>query len=75
MNTQTFQIEAETLELARMELKARIPTGFFVQSEKIISAGEPLTSREMAETYAEAVSKARANITDDYSIVETKEDQ
>jgi hypothetical protein len=75
MNIQTIQAEAETVELARAELKAKISPGFFVQSEEILSAGQIQTSRGMAETYAEAVTKAKANVPFDSRTVEMKEIQ
>ncbi len=75
MNTQTIQVEAESVELARADLKTKIPAGFFIQSEEILSTGKIQTSRGMADTYTDAVSKAKANVPADSRALETKEVQ
>jgi hypothetical protein len=72
MNTQSIQVEADSLELARQELKARLPSGWFVQSEQVLSDGRPQTSRGMAETDEEALAKAKAGVPSDSTILETK---
>ena len=72
MNTQTIQVEAENLELARQELKTRLPSGWFVQSEQVLSDGRPQTSRGMAEADDEALAKTKAGLPPDTAILETK---
>lgn len=75
MSTQTLQAEAETVELARANLKTQIPDGWFIQSEEILSTGKIQISRGTAETYAEAAVKAEANVPHDSRPLETKEVQ
>ena len=50
MPTQTFEIEAETLEQARNVLKSKIPAGLFVQNEEVISSGKVQVSRGEGDT-------------------------
>lgn len=72
MNTQNIEVEADTLEQARKDLKAKIPAGYFIQSEQVLSDGKIQTSRGMAETEEEALSKAKAGVPPDSPLQNTK---
>jgi len=62
MAEHTIEIEAGTLEEARQKLKARIPKGLDLLSERVISHGKPRTVTGVAETIAAALVKAQGNL-------------
>lgn len=73
MADKTIEIEAETLEEAREQVKSQIPEGVSVLSEKVISDGKPKTTRAAADTTEAAFVKAQSEIPTNADILEKKE--
>lgn len=53
-----LEVEAETLEKARAEARARVPAGLCLLAEKVVSDGLPKTSKGVADTVEAAYAAA-----------------
>lgn len=73
MAEQIIEVEADSLEDARTQLKARIPVGFHLLSEKIISDGKTLTVKVIADTRQDAFVKAEGQIPPGATVLEKRE--
>lgn len=67
-----IEIEAETLEEAREQIKSQIPEGLHLLSEQVVSDGKPKTTKAQADTTEMAFAQARGAIPDNASILEEK---
>lgn len=67
-----IEVEADSLEKARAEVKSQIPEGFILLFEKIISEGKPKTVKAVADTAEAAVAKAQIGIPTDACVLERK---
>ena len=70
---QIIEVEAESLEEARKQVKSQIPHGLSILSEKIILDGKPKTAKGVAETMEEAYAKAQNEVPNGADVVEKKE--
>jgi acyl carrier protein len=68
-----IEIEAESLEEAKEQVKSQTPKGFCVLSEQVIADGRPKTVQAVAETLEAAFAKAHSEIPDNANILEQKE--
>jgi hypothetical protein len=73
MADNTIEIEAETLEEAREQVKSRIPEGLYLLSERVISDGKPKTARCIADKTGAAFEKAQDGISSDVAVIQKKE--
>ncbi len=73
MTQKTLEIAGRTLEEAREQLESRIPEGFLILSEQVISEGKPQTVKASAETTEAAFAKAQKDIPGDADIVVKRE--
>jgi len=73
MTQQVIEVAADSLEEAREQIKARVPTGLQVLSETVISDGKPKTARAVAETAEAAWTKAQDQMPEGAEVVERKE--
>jgi hypothetical protein len=73
MTQQIIEIEAESLEDAREQLKSRIPEGLSVLSEKIISDGNPKTVTAAATSTEAAFAKAESQIPSNANVIAKQE--
>jgi len=73
MAEQIIEFEAESLEEAREQLKAKISESFYLLSERIISDGKPKTVKASADTIEAALSKAQAEVPESAEVIEKKE--
>jgi hypothetical protein len=67
MNQETFGITADSPEEARPRSKAKIPQGFFLHSERILSDGKPVSIREIVESMEDAVVTTRAKLPSEFA--------
>jgi hypothetical protein len=72
MTEKTIEIEAETLEEARAQVKSQIPEGLCLLSEQVISDGKPKTVKATGDTTETAFAKALVDIPNNASIIEKK---
>lgn len=68
----TIDVEADSLEEARLQLKSRIPRGLQLLSQKIISNGEPIRIEGVAETVEKAFQEASIGLPSSANIIEKK---
>jgi len=68
-----IEVEAESLEEAREQVKSQIPDGLYLLSEQVISDGKPRTVEIIAETTEEAFAKAQGKVPVGAEILEKKE--
>jgi hypothetical protein len=73
MNKGIIEIEGESLEEARAQVKAQIPEGFRLLSEEVISDGTHKAVKAMAETIETAFERARREVPEDADIVRERE--
>lgn len=73
MSEYTVEIEAETLQEAKEQLKSQIPKGFYLLSEQVISDGNPRTVEAAADTTEAAFAKAQSQVPANAIIIEKKE--
>ncbi len=66
----TIEIEAQSLEEAREQLKSQIPEGFHLLSEQVISAGDAKTVTAFAATTKAALEKAQSKVPDNAATIE-----
>ena len=62
MKHETYEITADSLQEARNQARARIPQGFHLLSERVLSNGKPVTLKETAEKLEDALEAARARV-------------
>lgn len=72
MANQMIEVEAETLEDARAEIKSKTPAGQMVLSERVISDGKPHTVHKSAKTMEEALRLARKEVPAEAKVIEEK---
>jgi len=75
MKQETYDITANSLQAARDQARARIPQGFYVLSERVLSDGRPVTLKETAEKSESAFAAAKARVPAGTHIVAEKEVQ
>lgn len=68
----TVEVEADSLEEARRQVKSQIPPGLSILSERIISDGKPKTAKGVSETTAEARARAQTRIPNGADVVAEK---
>lgn len=68
----TIEAEAESLEAARMQVKAQIPSGLAALSERILSDGEPKTAQGVGDTVEGAYEKAKKEVPTGAVVMEKK---
>lgn len=73
MKQETYKITADSLQAARDQARARIPEGFHLLSERVLSDGRPVTLTESAEKSESAFAAARAAVPAGAHIVAEKE--
>jgi predicted RNA-binding protein Jag len=73
MAEKTIEVEADTLEEAREQLKSQVPKGFSVLTEQIISDGKHQIAKASGDTTEAALAKAKSNIPNNADILEQKE--
>jgi flagellar biosynthesis GTPase FlhF len=73
MPEQIIEIEAETTEQAREQIKSQVPDGLKILTEKIISDGKPKAIRAVAETTEAAFAEAQNKIPAGATILDKKE--
>lgn len=73
MDEYIFEVEAESLEEAKAQVKDRIPNGLTLISEKILHDGKSNTVKAIAETVENAYLKAESEIPNDAHIIKKKE--
>ena len=73
MPERIVEIDAETLDVAREQLKEQLAEGARVVSERIISDGKAMTVKYSAETTEAAFAKADAEIPGTAEVLERKE--
>jgi hypothetical protein len=70
---QTIEVEAESLQEARKQIRSQIPQGLSILSEKIISDGKPKTAKGLSEKTEEAFMKAQNEVPSGAVIMDKKE--
>jgi hypothetical protein len=70
---ETYEISADSLQAARDEAAARMPEGFHLLSERVLSDGEPVMLTETAEESERAFAAARAKVPAGAHIVAERE--
>lgn len=73
MENQVLEIEADSLEAAREEAKAKIPEGLHLLSEKILSDGKPKSAKGIAETVETAFEEARSKVPAGVKVIKEEE--
>ena len=73
MYKQVFEVEADSLELARKQAKAKISKGMDLLSEDILCDGEPQSARAFADSVVAAFKEARKMVPAGSEIIEEKE--
>ena len=73
MAEQIIEVEAESLEQAREQLKSQIPDGLYLLSEQVFRDGKPGAVEIIAETAEEAFAKAQGEVPVGAEILEKKE--
>jgi hypothetical protein len=73
MNNNVLEIEADSLQTARQQAKAKVPAGLFMLSETILSDGKQSTAKGVADSASAALEKARKDVPDGAEIVSEKE--
>jgi len=66
-----IEVEADSLEEAKRQVKSQIPEGLRLFSEQVISDGLPKTIKAVAETTEAAFTKAQGNIPSNVNVVAT----
>lgn len=73
MTEKIIEIEAETLEEAREQIKSQIPESLRLLSEQVISDGKPKTVKAVGDTTEMAFAKAKSEVPANAVITEKKE--
>lgn len=69
----TIEVEAETMEEAREQLKSRTPRFLALLSEQLISDGKPRTASAIADTTETAFSRAQSRLPAGAEVLERRE--
>lgn len=72
MKRQTVDIEGNTLDDAREKAKSKIPSGFFIISERVVSEGKPQFAKGISESIDSAYSEAQSKLHQDAHIISRK---
>lgn len=75
MKEETYEINADSLQTARDQARARIPEGFYLLSERVLSDGRPVILTESAEKSENAFAAAKARVPAGAHIVAEREVQ
>ena len=67
-----IEVEADSLEEAKRLVRAQVPEGLQLLSEKVVSDGKPKTVTATADTVEAALEKARGKVPGDAAVLETK---
>ena len=70
---QSIEAEADSLSEARMQIKAKVPEGFEILSEKILSDGETKFEEGIADTVEAAFADAESKLPSGVEIVDRKQ--
>jgi hypothetical protein len=73
MKNEVYEIEADSLELARKQAKDKVPTGLRLLSEVILCDGKERTKEGIADSATGAFEKARKDVPNGAAIVSEKE--
>jgi hypothetical protein len=73
MAEKTIEVEAESLEEAREQVKSQIPEGLSLLSEQVISDGKPKTVKAFADTTEVAFAEAQSAMPSEAKVIERKE--
>ncbi len=73
MPEQVLDIEANTLQEARNIIRSKMPQGYYLLSEKILSDGQPKSVRGIGETIEIACANAQNRVPNEAEIIDTKE--
>lgn len=73
MTEKTIEIEADSLNRAKQQVRSQIPAGLHLLSEKVISDGKSKTVKAKAETTEEAFTKAQAKVPKDANVIKKEE--
>lgn len=73
MTEQIIEVEADSLEEAREQLKSLIPEGLHILSEQVVSEGGLKTAQAVAEITEEAFAKAQSEIPINAVVLEKRE--
>ncbi|MDP8255055.1 MAG: hypothetical protein P9M14_04845 [Candidatus Alcyoniella australis] len=73
MSEKTIDVEANSLEEARQQIRAQIPEGLHLLSEKVLSDGNPKTIKADSETTEAAFAKVQSQIPGDANAITKKE--
>lgn len=71
-STQSIEVEADSLSEARNKVKAKVPEGFEILSEKILSDGKIESIRAIADTTEAAYEEALSRLPSEVEVVEKK---
>jgi len=69
MTQQQLEVEADSLDEARQQLKSQLPKGIAVLSEEILCNGRPRTVQGIGETGEEAIENARLKVPDGSTVM------
>lgn len=72
MTNRVIEVEADSLESARAEVRSKVPPDQVVLNERVISDGKPQTVRKCAETTAEALKLACQQVPAGARVIEEK---
>jgi len=73
MATQTFEIEADSIEEARRAAASHIPAGSHLLSEKVVQSNDPIAVRASGESAEAAYARAMAGVPEGAEVVLRKE--
>lgn len=73
MATQTFEVEADSIDEARKAVAFQIPAGSRVFSEKVVQSNDPVTLRGKGEDPDAAYAKAMADVPEDAEVIDRKD--
>ncbi len=70
MDKQTIEVEANSLDEARKQVKSQVPKGLKIISQKILSDGKTRSTRGVADTIEDASEKAQSELPPDVEIID-----
>jgi hypothetical protein len=73
MSRSSYEVTADSLQAARDQARARLPSGSYLLSERVLCDGNPVTVRETTENSASAFAAARGRVPAGAHIVDEKE--
>jgi hypothetical protein len=68
-----IEVEADTLEEARAQLRSQIPAVCYVLSERVISDGRPQTATAVADTVEAALARAEGEVPPNATVLDKKQ--